>query len=194
MSRLALLATGLVCVLAVTQGTHARHDNFGCSECHVMHRSAAEGAGADPLWSTANTADGLPVFTIYSSERFDALNTDIGQPDGASRLCLGCHDGSYGTMREGTVFRPGDLAGSHPVSFTYDSSLAQRSIGLKDPTTTQSGLGGTITRDLLDGRSKVQCSSCHDMHTSGVGKYMLRFEYNVASGTDVAFCRTCHNR
>lgn len=194
MPRLALSVAVSFCVLAIVQATHARHSNFGCAECHVVHRSDASGAGVDPLWSTANTSDGLPTYTLYSSPSFDALNTDIGQPDGASRLCLGCHDGSYGTMREGVVFRPNNLASSHPISFTYDSALAQRSAGLKDPNTAQSGLGGTIARDLLDGRSKMQCSSCHDMHTSGVGQFMLRFEYSTTNGTDVIFCQTCHQR
>ena len=200
MSRLYVCLTVLAVILASGQGILAVHENLGCSDCHIIHgqRSNATSGQNDPIWNPAQMADGLPTFTLYSSQTFDALNTDITQPDGASRLCLGCHDGSYSDLntRDGgrLKFGPADLARMHPISFTYDTALASRSVGLKDPNQTMSGLGGTISRDLLDGRNKVQCSSCHDMHSTGKGRAMLRYDYNPATGSDVIFCRTCHNR
>ena len=146
------------------------------SQFHVPHRAGAPG-DADagwgvPLWSTAQTSDGLPVFTLYSSAKLDELGTDIGQPDGASKLCLGCHDGSYIVFSfrpdSPAIFGVNNPATSHPVSFTYDTALAS-AVGdaLYDPSTTASGLGGMIEDDLLDEYSKMQCSTCHDTHVSG---------------------------
>ena len=150
-----------------------------------------------PLWSGDQTGDGLPTFSLYTSKTFDKLGTDIGQPDGASKLCLGCHDGSFsGINPEGTkVFRPADLARSHPISFTYDSALAAKvpNSGLRDPATTTSGFGGTIAQDLLDMRGKMQCTSCHDVHVSGRTAYVLRWDIEV-SGGERTMCRTCHNK
>ena len=199
MSRAHVCLTVLAVILATQQGMLAVHSTLGCSDCHLVHANGANTpTNKDPVWNTAQLADGLPTYTLYSSQTFNALNTDIGQPDGASRLCLGCHDGSYGDLnaRDGgrLKFSPGDLANAHPISFTYDSALAARSIGLKDPNVTLSGLGSTIAHDLLDGRNKMQCSSCHDTHSSGKGKSMLRYDYDTNTGSDVIFCRTCHNR
>lgn len=169
------------------------HDSFTCAHCHISHKGGMGGGVSGPLWSTKNTADGLPTFALYSSRTFDALGTDIGQPDGASKLCLGCHDGSYGGFSSGSkaLFRAADLTRSHPISFTYNSALASRvrKGGLHDPATTPSGLGGTIAEDLLDGNGKLQCTSCHDVHASGKGPNHLRYD---ARGSD-RMCRICHS-
>ena len=111
---------------------------------------------------------------MYSSHTFQAQID--GQPSGRSKLCLSCHDGAnpkYLWMSEEIKFGSEDLANSHPISFVYDSSLVAADGALKDPAEA-STLGGTIFEDLLDEDSKVQCSSCHDVHTSGVGEYLLR--------------------
>ncbi|NIA06636.1 MAG: cytochrome C [Actinobacteria bacterium] len=173
---------------------YAAHSDFGCGDCHAPHRAGqANDAGAYgvPLWNTANTADGLPAFQLYSSRTLDAR--DISQPDGPSRLCLGCHDGSYESskMPSQAIFEPGDLAKIHPISFTYDSSLAARDGTLNDPLTSASGFGGTIDQDLLDEKHKLQCSSCHDVHSTGIGKYQLRWQY---SDSDAVMCSVCHNK
>ena len=196
--RILALCLGCAAALAVAQyALAAGHANFGCGECHVSH--IARVAGSGPLWSTAYTAAGLPTFRLYSSATFDALGTDIGQPDGPSKLCLGCHDGSYagftGTTDRSAVFGPDDLARTHPISFTYDSALAARVRNgmLRDPATTSSGLGGTITADLLDDNGKVQCTSCHDVHVTGRGRNYLRYDYKAGSSGGEKMCRICHN-
>jgi hypothetical protein len=147
-------------------------------------------------WSTKHTSDGVPTFKLYSSPSFDALGTDIGQPDGASKLCLGCHDGSYpGVRNAGSMFMFNDLSRTHPISFTYDSALAWRVSGgrLNDPRSTGSGLGGTIAKDLLDERGKMQCTSCHDVHSDGRGDKMLRYDYNPNTRDGSRMCTVCHN-
>lgn len=199
--RFAVFGCAVAGLMWVTSDLDAAHSDRGCHRCHMPHHAGTEddpnASFGVPLWSTAYSSDGLPVFTLYSSKTFNALGTDIGQPDGATKLCLGCHDGSYPRIArpESTArFEPGDLARSHPVSFTYDAALAAKTNGgLKNPSE-PSGLGGSISEDLLDEREKVQCSSCHDTHTSGKGEFMLRFDYDVATYTDNVICRACHNK
>jgi len=188
----------VICTLAGLAGiaAGAGHDKLGCGDCHVAH-TPAEASGSGALWNLQHAEDGLPAFQLYSSPSFDALTTDIGQPDGPSKICLGCHDGSYqGLSGKRGVFSASSLAMTHPVSFTYDGSLARRvrSGGLNDPSRTASGLGGTIAEDLLDEKGKVQCTSCHDVHSTGKGSSMLRFEYSARSAAGAAMCKTCHNR
>lgn len=200
---LALLAWGL------SLDVRAAHSDHGCNNCHVPHRAAADEWGV-PLWSTNQTEDGLTTFTLYSSQGFDALETDIGQPDGASKQCLGCHDGTYAAfdfLGDAHVFGAEDLATSHPVSFTYDTALADKVTngGLLDPATAMSGLGGTVEQDLLDERGKMQCTSCHDVHLTGKGDYALKYDWYpetirdsngevIVSQNDQDMCRVCHNK
>ena len=127
------------------------------------------------------------------------LDATTGQPDASSKLCLSCHDGTvavdnFGDQTGGTHFLSGNssigtnLNDDHPISFTYDASLVSSDDGLYDPTTTNSGLGGTIAQDMLIG-GQVQCASCHDVHNS-IGVEKLLRKTNAAS----ALCLTCHNK
>jgi hypothetical protein len=193
----AIIAGGLT--LGFAAQLKAAHSDRGCQRCHVPHKSgdasdtAAHGV---PLWSTIYNADGLPTFTLYSSPTDSLDAADLGQPDGASKLCLGCHDGSYSffaTHPDSTAkFGTGDLETSHPISFTYDSALAAADGELKDPSTEQSGFGGTIAEDLLDDQSKVQCVSCHDPHVGAPGIAYLRVDVGEEGASDQVLCRTCH--
>jgi predicted CXXCH cytochrome family protein len=129
---------------------------------------------------------------LYSSNTLDAT---INSPsDFGSKLCLSCHDGtvaidSYGGVT-GTDFMTGpsmlgtDLSNDHPVSFTYNTTLANTDGGLKDPATANSGLGGTIQEDLLVS-DMLECNSCHNIHSS-VPKLL------VVSNAGSSLCLTCH--
>lgn len=177
----------------------AHSDLFGCDGCHQPHN--AETLPGVPLWNSAETT---LTFTMYSSASFQG--TIDGQPSGDSRLCLSCHDGTnpdYAWLGAEHTFGADDLTNSHPISFVYDSGLAALDGALKDPSEA-STLGGTIAEDLLDAESKVQCGSCHDVHTSGVGRKLLR-GYNYGRQTVVnidgstsqvhygpELCRMCH--
>lgn len=216
----AVVLLAIVCAVAFRFGTssYAAHSDRHCNGCHVPHWAAAE-TDTDygvPLWSPTHTKDGLKfTYTMYSSKGFDALQPiKSAQPDGPAKLCLGCHDGSYPYLAGKittygwypAVYQAEDLARSHPISFVYDSALASRSAGrLHDPSTTLSGLPGgrTIQQDLLDSRDKMQCTSCHDVHSSGIGEAMLRYEWNntgldengnTVPKTDNIMCRICHNK
>ncbi|MCF6180780.1 cytochrome c3 family protein [Lutibacter sp.] len=165
-----------------------------CIVCHTPH-NAVTGLTA-PLWNHEVTTT---TFTLYTSTVSPSFDATASQPDGTSKLCLSCHDGTvamdnFGGQTGGTDFMSGsdklgtDLSNDHPISFTYDAALATTDGGLFDPTTTNSGVGSTITADLLLA-NKLQCSSCHDVHNgSGVAKLLVK------SNAGSALCLTCHNK
>jgi predicted CXXCH cytochrome family protein len=162
-----------------------------CITCHTPHD--AMDIADSPLWnhevSTAN-------YTLYSGQALDA--TDLAQPDGSSKLCLSCHDGtialdSFGGATGSTNITGGhsvgtDLSHEHPISFTYNTALATADGELFDPSTATSSLGGTIADDMLV-LDQLQCSSCHDAHDkAGNNKFLL------ISNAGSALCLTCHNK
>lgn len=161
-----------------------------CITCHTPHNGMETGA---VLWNhTITTAS----FDVYSSVTMDA-DPIVGQPSGNSKLCLSCHDGTVGLADFGgatggdAITGDGlvgtDLSNDHPISFTYDATLATADGGLHDPSLVSSGLGGTIADDLLFG-GNLQCASCHDVHNNGLGTVSLLRKSNAAS----ALCLTCH--
>ncbi len=164
-----------------------------CIVCHTPHNADNTVTDA-PLWNHQTTT---ATFTLYTSATLDA--TDLGQPSGNSKLCLSCHDGTvavdnFGGTTNGGDFVSGskligtDLSNDHPISFTYDATLATADGGLFDPAVQNSGLGGSIDADLLF-NGKLQCASCHDVH-NGSGLDNLLVKSNAAS----ALCLTCHNK
>ena len=158
-----------------------------CLFCHTPHH-----ANQVPLWNhTLSTATYVP----YSSSTAKAT---IGQPTGASKLCLSCHDGtvalgmvsnrktpiamqgSSSTIPPGSTSLGTDLSDDHPISFPYNSALASAHNGqLKDPTV----LTGKVHPDH---NSELQCTSCHDPHNNEFGKFLL------VNNTASALCLTCH--
>ncbi len=197
---LMLVGTG---VLVYGQGiTGTKHDFSAagwnstgeiCVVCHTPHNADITVTNA-PLWNHEVTT---ATFQTYSSFTFDGSGT-IGQPDGVSKLCLSCHDGtialeSFGgatgsTFMTGDALLGTDLRNDHPVSFTFDAALATIDGGLYDPTSALSGLGGTIDVDMLRG-GKVQCVSCHEPHNKyGHDKFLRK------SNAGSALCLTCHDK
>jgi len=157
-----------------------------CVFCHTPHN----GTGQTPLWSHGMSE---ATYTPYSSSTIKAT---VGQPTGASKLCLSCHDGTVALgmvagrasieMRNGvTTLPPGatrlgtDLSDDHPISFTYNSAVASANGQLKDPAT----LTGKVR---LDHNSQMQCTSCHDPHNNRYGKFL------VQPNAQSALCVTCH--
>jgi predicted CXXCH cytochrome family protein len=219
MKRIAGVMAGLLACVGLLLGAadiaQASHSSRGCFNCHVPHQAnpvSATDYGV-PLWSPKYANGPLHVtYTMYSSPTFDALSPEISsQPDGASKLCLGCHDGSYSSVRNPRrIFGAGSLATSHPISFKYTAAMASAHPALKSPTE-MSGMGGTIAQDLLDSQGKMQCTSCHDVHSSGYGDYMLRWDgitgdplsgttladgtaNTFVKGSELPMCKTCHNK
>ena len=165
-----------------------------CIVCHTPHNANTTVLNA-PLWN--HELSTVVTYAMYSSA---TMNSIAGQPDGSSKLCLSCHDGTvalenFGGVTSGTNMMTGgalmgtDLSNDHPISITYDAALAAADGGLFNPTTTQSGLGGTISATMLIG-DKMQCSSCHDVHNSAGTTNGLLLKANTAS----ALCLTCHDK
>ncbi|MCM2277341.1 MAG: cytochrome C [Oligoflexia bacterium] len=158
-----------------------------CIVCHSPHVPVSP--ALRPLW---NHALSNQVYTPYSSDTMSAI---VGQPDGSSKLCLGCHDGTIATDafsgRPGSQWSGGslgtDLRDHHPISFVYDSSLAASDPRLRDPDTSLTELGGTVARDLLSA-GKVQCSSCHEVHNRFGNSELFRIPDDNGR-----LCQSCHN-
>ncbi len=180
-----------------------------CVVCHTPHNANTE-VPDSPLWNHEVT---VATYQLYQSS---TLNAFPGQPSGHSKLCLSCHDGTvavdnFGGNTGGTFFTSfgnfgTDLSHSHPISFTYNTALANADGELHDPSTTPSGLGGTIAEDLLVNGS-LECSSCHDVHVSrntqgctgchnihpGGGVVTTTLSLRIPNEGS-AFCFTCHNK
>ncbi len=179
-----------------------------CRPCHAPHNANSTGSNYNdnagsfgPLWdhSLSNA-----TYAIYSQgyNFYKEGGPSIGQPDGSSKLCLSCHDGTVAlanfrnyttgttTMAnfDGGVANLGsDLTTSHPISFTYNTALSLIDKKIWDPTTTPSGVhSGHIDDDMLES-GKMQCTSCHDAH-NGAGVTHLLIKSNAGS----ALCFTCH--
>jgi len=146
-----------------------------CKFCHIPHNAAAP----DALWSRR-----IPK-TEYQTPELRRGRPDAQpapQPDGASRLCLSCHDGTIAlgdlasesrpiAMTRGDSLRPGDrgflgtdLSGSHPISFVVPDA---RTTAAED---SDMGLRplealGASSGVRLDGDRKMQCTTCHDAHS-----------------------------
>jgi predicted CXXCH cytochrome family protein len=160
-----------------------------CLFCHTVHRTT----GQTPLWSHGMSS--VSNYVVYSSA---TLKATVGQPDGSSRLCLSCHDGTVALgmvssrtstieMQKGITTLPlgpsnlgTDLSGDHPISFVYDRMLAGQDPGIKDP--------ATINHKLkLDHFRKMQCVTCHNPHDDQFGNFL------VMDNTGSTMCLSCHN-
>ena len=196
---------------AIVNSSHDLRSTFNaasftlCTFCHVAHKPSDAPEGPGPLlWN--HTLSSVASYGIYSSDSFDALNTDITDLGGqttVSNLCLSCHDGTvavnsfyepvlganFQPIPEGTTFMPSsarirDLSKSHPVNFTYDSNLANAA-ALRVPASTSSVDGNGLV-PLFNG--KMQCATCHDPHNGNSGIFARPFPTQT-SGT---FCTYCH--
>jgi hypothetical protein len=145
-----------------------------CRFCHVPHSAVVP----EPLWGhrLSDTAS----YAVPGVTGAGKVARPAPQPDGASRLCLSCHDGTVAlgdTGRHGTIAmqggarlspgRPGflgtDLSGSHPISIAMPAS---------DPGAEDGGDMGLRPLEALAGDpdvkldedGKIQCTTCHDPH------------------------------
>ena len=169
-----------------------------CGFCHTTHRGGMTG----PMW---NRFDAPGAYIPYTSSTSKA---SPGQPTGASKLCLSCHDGTVAlgmlrhrpgrnddragrpallSMSRGVSHIPAgpsmlgkDLSDDHPISFPYDAALAQRNGELRDPS--------TLHKDVkLDANGELQCTSCHHPHNNTYGDFL------VMGNTRGALCLECHD-
>lgn len=181
-----LAGAGLVAVplLVAVYAAQAAHPDYSCNTCHVAHSSTED---TDvPLWNPQHNSTSL--INDYASPTLDATLSEF---DGTSRLCLSCHDGSSPQIQTGSSAHITSASQSHPVSFVYDAALAQADGQLHHPSQLPPG--------VLDADSRMQCTSCHDVHSTATQPdKALRFNWvsHATSAQEVqtnrAFCRTCH--
>lgn len=157
-----------------------------CLFCHAPHTTSTVGQ----LWNRRTGA----TYTPYASS---TLKSAPGQPNGASLLCLSCHDGTIALgevlTRASLVSMSGALAGNpllgtdlrddHPVSFTYDAALVAARGELANPATL---VKPSPVR--LDASGRLQCTACHDPHDDTNGKFL------TVANTASALCVTCHQK
>jgi hypothetical protein len=174
-----------------------------CKFCHVPHHAMP----TTPLWGHAISTVAYQVPDIrWEGEEG---RRPAPQPDGSSKLCLSCHDGTVALGEivgrpEAVVFsgaqrleqgRPGflgtDLSGSHPVSVPMPQAVGQG-----PPADIDMGLrpASAVRGDKhvkLDSKNKVQCTSCHDPHNDAnyVEGVVPRF---WVKPTVQEVCITCH--
>ncbi len=159
-----------------------------CIFCHTPHNSKPAG----PLWNRDNPG---ATYVLYNSSTLQAVP---GQPDGASILCLSCHDGTIALgkvvsrttdisfsggitkMPAGKSNLTTDLSDDHPISFLFNSALTVSDGQLKDPS--------AISYPVTLGNGKVQCTSCHDPHINTYNDFL------VTSNRFSELCFKCHDR
>lgn len=194
-----------------------------CIFCHIPHSATKEstlwsrpeptgpnGDGSFPLY-----AGDLVIKGDYPASPADALDhSQYGTgiyPSGASRMCMSCHDGvsSIGILSDGTTIAMAggwevmpdvdglkvDLSTSHPVSFVYDATVladiqAARGGGFQLPSTSDD------VDTPLDGKSRMQCTTCHDPHDdtrTAVGLPFWRQTTTVTTSPYQDVCMACHS-
>ncbi len=202
--------------IGATHGRTQATDNtqFGANEicifCHTPHSATALG----PLWNRA-APDMMGSFPLYNSASLQIKNIAAAQynttdyPNGASKLCLSCHDGvtGIGTLLDRTItmnhetmsdvdttatFDPViDLAQTHPVSFVLNQTVLDAMTG---------GKVHLPTLDLRDSQDRVQCTTCHNPHddsaeavynTAGVPPFWRHIAADPADSYD-ELCLECH--
>ncbi len=162
-----------------------------CIFCHTPHNSRRD---IPYLW---NRSDQTTSYIPYQSS---TLFATVGQPTGASKLCLSCHDGTIAlgatlTGQQEIPFQGGirflpmghasrlgtDLSDDHPVSFAYGGNLGSRNPELIDPS--------ILPLEIqLDENGQLQCTACHDPHDDTFGKFL------VMSNQFSAICTSCHSK
>jgi predicted CXXCH cytochrome family protein len=159
--------------------------NQVCVFCHVPHGVVPDA----PMW---NREDSGQSYIQYNSS---TLMSEPGQPEGSSRLCLACHDGTIalermavnpaGISRNASSRRLSgrsnlgtDLSDDHPISFVYDSALAAASGQLVHP----SGIPLPMESGML------RCGTCHEPHDTTYAPFLRLPSENGD------LCTACHDQ
>jgi predicted CXXCH cytochrome family protein len=159
-----------------------------CIFCHTPHNARQD---IPYLWNRSAQS------TIYTPYASSTLAATVGQPTGASRLCLSCHDGTIAlgavlseptaisfsgatTLSGRSTSLTTDLSDDHPVSFDYQGSITSGNHELVEA----SALSDSPVQ--LDGAGQLQCTACHDPHDNEFGKFL------VMTNQGSALCIECH--
>jgi len=171
--------------------------NYGevCVYCHTPHGGQTQNA---PLW---NRNFSTQTYQMYNNTYSSTIDMVVAaSPQGVSRACLSCHDGSIGL--DVIINRPNtdtslagsgntmpvnagqffanlgtDLQNDHPISVTYDN--------VADPAFNAAS-GGKIGGSLPLYGGRVECGTCHNPHNT-TNTPFLRL-----SNSNSTLCKTCH--
>lgn len=180
----------------------AQQETEVCKFCHIPHNAVLP----VPLWGHALSHTGR--YDVPALRRDQGRSEQPPQPDGASRLCLSCHDG---TVALGEVGRKGrtlamagaqrlergrrghlgtDLSGSHPVSMVVPEAAPGSESGSD---LRLRPLGQILSEGAvkLDAQGKMQCTTCHDPHSDRYYAPGRIPHFWVKSGVDEV-CLACH--
>lgn len=159
-----------------------------CVFCHTPHNSSPR----MPLW---NRNDPGVTYTLYTSS---TTQSNPGQPERSSILCLSCHDGTIAlgsvlsrstpiifsggvtTMPPGASNLSTNLSDDHPVSFLYNTTLATQDGELVDPS--------TLTAQVQLEGGYLECTACHDAHSN------IFDDFLVATNQYSDLCLYCHQK
>lgn len=146
-----------------------------CRFCHVPHTAVVP----EPLWG--HRLSDAAAYAVPDVTGAGRAIRPAPQPNGSSRLCLSCHDGTVAlgdvgrggnlAMRGAQRLAPGhrgflgtDLSGSHPISIP----MPRTDPGADDG----SDMGLRPLQALaadpdvkLDDEGRIQCTTCHDPHS-----------------------------
>ncbi|MFN7915647.1 MAG: cytochrome c3 family protein [Vicinamibacterales bacterium] len=155
-----------------------------CIFCHTPHNANT----VTPLWSQNLSS---ATYTTYTSS---TMNATVGVPQGSSKLCLSCHDG---TVAIGNIAGSGQIPmnGLPTGKLTGSSSLGTN---LRDdhPISFVPSTGATLVNPpagspvALDANGQVQCVSCHDAHQQDIDTTTKKFLVMNNSGSSM--CLVCH--
>lgn len=191
-------------------GPHSTDTVTMCEMCHIPH-GANTAAGRAPLWARQMNLPG--DYNTYGTTI--AGNTAL-DPAVNSLACLSCHDGTIGvfttyknSIQQAKAFNAGtgfltangsldgaayitdsngdynpviglDLTNDHPIGIVYDNTAAGLAPTAPVTYPLYTALG------VLAGGTRVECSTCHDVHGNGAGsEHFLRAE-------KVDICQACH--
>jgi hypothetical protein len=205
-----------------------------CVFCHTPHE-ATSGIVA-PLWNRQLSG---ATYTTYTSSSLEADAAELAAgPGGSSKLCLSCHDGTMAIdkvnvlngIKNATIAMNSaspvkmpsanaatgftrdlgiDLSNDHPISFTYDSTLAGRDGELRSPDGALVGnrVRGAAPPKMPLENNQMQCATCHDPHlrdktaSNGNAKFLRMNRFQVTQPTGGAFssasdiiCLACHDK
>lgn len=167
-----------------------------CVFCHTPHN-------ANPAVGLWNHPVNSNSYTVYTT---GTIRGDVLQPSGSTKLCLSCHDGTIalgslvtatdiipmvgtaadGTLPTNTTNLGTDLRNDHPVSITVQNIPGQE---LRIPT-----LDPAIKYVTNQGQVTVECTSCHDPHNDAYGKFLRKYNIDIATGKGSQICLACHEK
>ena len=151
-------------------------------------------------------------YNVYTSTNKpgSVLDHTMGQPEGVSKLCLSCHDGTVALDAFGgngmtgggnieTLFganrnignaalgaTTADLSNDHPVSFVLTD-------GTDTKINTIASIKGAGLEFFGTGADRLECATCHDVHDDDGNGFLLRVKNSTSTGGIASgLCLTCH--